>query len=107
MNIDIIKNECKKQGIDNIVRYDEPLKKHTSLKIGGPADIFCNPGNLEDLKKVISISKKHNIPFWVIGNGTNLLILDSGIKGLVKDANLELVNERIDKTKTSSIVKVC
>ncbi|MBA7498409.1 UDP-N-acetylenolpyruvoylglucosamine reductase [subsurface metagenome] len=87
INIDIIKNECKIQGIDRIIKYDEPLKNHTSLRIGGPADVFCNPGNIEDLKKVVSISKEYNIPFWVIGNGTNLLILDSGIRGLVINLN--------------------
>ena len=87
MNIDIIKNECKKQGIDSIIKYDEPLKNHTSLRIGGPADVFCSPGNVEDLKKVVSISKEYNIPFWVMGNGTNLLILDNGIRGLVINLN--------------------
>jgi len=87
MNIDIIKNECIKQGIDSIVKYDEPLKNHTSLRIGGPADVFCSPNNIEDLKKVVSISREYNIPFRVIGNGTNLLILDSGIRGLVINLN--------------------
>lgn len=87
MNIDIIKNECKKQGIDRIIRYNEPLKNHVSLRIGGPVDIFCSPNNIGDLKKVVSISKEYNIPFWVIGNGTNLLILDSGIRGLVINLN--------------------
>ncbi len=87
MNIDIIKNECKKQGINRIIKYNEPLKSHTSLRIGGPADFFCCPANIEDLKKVVSISQEHNIPFWVIGNGTNLLILDSGIRGLVINLN--------------------
>ena len=87
INIDIIKNECKIQGIDHIIKYDEPLKNHTSLRIGGPADGFCSPGNVEDLRKVISISQKYNIPFWVMGNGTNLLILDNGIRGLVINLN--------------------
>src|SRR5665648_2018 len=87
MNIDIIKNECKKQEIVGIIKYNEPLKNHTSLRIGGPADFFCNPGNIEDLKKIVSISKEYNIPYWVIGNGTNLLILDSGIRGLVINLN--------------------
>jgi len=87
MNIDIIKNECKKQGINRIIKYNEPLKSHISLRIGGPADVFCSPDNIEDLKKVVSISQEHNIPFWVIGNGTNLLILDSGIRGLVINLN--------------------
>lgn len=87
MNIDIIKNECKKIRIDSIIKYDEPLKNHTSIRIGGPADVFCSPGNIEDLKKVVSISKEYNIPFWVLGNGTNLLILDNGIRGLVINLN--------------------
>ena len=87
INIDIIKDECKKQRIDPIIKYDEPLRNHTSLRIGGPADVFCNPGNIEDLKKVVSIFKEYNKPFWVIGNGTNLLILDSGIRGLVINLN--------------------
>lgn len=87
MNIDIIKNECKKIRIDSIIKYDEPLNNHTSIRIGGPADVFCSPGNIEDLKKVISISKEYNIPFWVLGNGTNLLILDNGIRGLVINLN--------------------
>lgn len=92
INIDKIKDECKKQGIDPIIKYDEPLKNHTSLRIGGPADFFCNPGNIEDLKKVVSISKKYNMPFWVIGNGTNLLILDNGIRGLVVSLNKDFKN---------------
>jgi len=87
INIDIIKNECKKQGIDRIIKYDELLKNYSSLRIGGPADVFCSPGNIEDLKKVVSIFKEYNTPFWVIGNGTNLLILDNGIRGLVINLN--------------------
>jgi len=87
MNINIIKNESKKQGIGSIIKYDEPLKNHTSFRIGGPADVFCSPNNIKDLKKVLSISKEYNIPFRVIGNGTNLLILDSGIRGLVINLN--------------------
>lgn len=87
MNIDIIKNDCKRQEIVGIIKYNEPLKNHTSLRIGGPADIFCSPGNIEDLKKIVSISKEYNIPFWVIGNGTNLLVLDNGIRGLVINLN--------------------
>jgi len=71
----------------DIIKYGEPLKNHTSLRIGGLADVFCSPDNIEDLKKVVSISKEYNIPFLVMGNGTNLLILDRGIRGLVISLN--------------------
>lgn len=87
MDINIIKDECKKQGIDHLIKYNEPLKNYTSFGIGGPADLFCTPGNIEDLKKIISVFKKYNQTFQVIGNGTNLLILDSGIRGLVINLN--------------------
>jgi len=87
IKIDFIKDECKKQGIESIIKYNEPLKNYTSLRIGGPADIFCCPGSIEDLKKIVSIFKEYNKPFLVIGNGTNLLILDNGIRGLVINLN--------------------
>jgi UDP-N-acetylmuramate dehydrogenase len=87
IKIDFIKDECEKQGIESIIKYNEPLKNYTSLRIGGPADIFCCPGSIEDLKKIVSIFKEYNKPFLVIGNGTNLLILDNGIRGLVINLN--------------------
>ncbi|MCK4241268.1 MAG: UDP-N-acetylmuramate dehydrogenase [Candidatus Atribacteria bacterium] len=83
MNIDVINNEFIKKGLEKVVKLNEPLMNHTSLKIGGPADIFCIPNDIEELMKIISISQKFNIPFWVIGNGTNLLVLDKGVRGTV------------------------
>lgn len=83
MNINIINNEFKKNRIEKIVKLNEPLMYHTSLKIGGPADIFCTPNDIEELMKIISISQEFNIPFWIIGNGTNLLVLDKGVRGVV------------------------
>jgi len=64
MNLEIISNELKKREINKIVKFNEPLKKHTSFRIGGPVDIFCTPNTIEELKKVISISKEYDIPFW-------------------------------------------
>ncbi|GAI97415.1 unnamed protein product, partial [marine sediment metagenome] len=52
-----------------------------------PADIFCSPNDIEDLKRAVFIFKEYNMPFRVIGNGTNLLILDNGIRGLVINLN--------------------
>ncbi len=83
MNINVIKSEFIKKGLEKVVKLNEPLMNHTSLKIGGPADIFCIPNDIEELMKIISISQEFNIPFWVIGNGTNLLVLDKGVRGVV------------------------
>ena len=76
-NIDI-----ENLGILNI-KYNELMSQHTSFKVGGPADIFIEPSNLEELKKALGFVRQHNIPYYVIGNGTNLLIGDKGIRGAV------------------------
>ena len=61
----------------------EPMKKHTSFKIGGPAEIFITPDSEEQLLKTINICRKYEIERHIIGNGSNLLVSDGGIKGAV------------------------
>ena len=62
---------------------DEPMSRHTSFKIGGPADLLATPSNEEELCKLLASAKEHNIPVTLIGNGSNLLVRDKGIRGLV------------------------
>lgn len=61
----------------------EPLKKHTSLRIGGPADYFCVPKNIDELKEALAFAREKRLPLAIIGAGTNLLALDNGFNGLV------------------------
>ena len=68
--------------VNGEVRVRELMRKHTSFRIGGPADIFVLPGSIEDIKQVISYAKTNDIPYHVIGNGSNLLVSDSGIRGV-------------------------
>ena len=65
------------------VRFDEPMSRHTSFNIGGPADCFVIPQDIEDLKEILFFSRKRRLPLKVIGRGTNLLVRDRGIKGVV------------------------
>ena len=58
------------------IYLNEPMSKHTSFKIGGPADIFVKPKNIDELKNIIKIAKENNIQITVIGNGSNLLVKD-------------------------------
>ncbi len=58
------------------IYLNEPMSKHTSFKIGGPADIFVKPKNVDELKNLIKLAKKNNIQITVIGNGSNLLVKD-------------------------------
>ncbi|MFZ5596343.1 MAG: UDP-N-acetylmuramate dehydrogenase [Bacillota bacterium] len=62
---------------------DEPMKLHTSWRIGGPADIFVDPVGAEDLGLLLKQAVLHNIPITVIGAGSNMLVRDGGIRGLV------------------------
>lgn len=69
-------------GEDKIMA-DEPMKKHTSFKVGGPADVLVRPETEEEIKEVFRYIKRENIPHMIIGNGSNLLVRDGGIRGVV------------------------
>lgn len=62
---------------------NEPMKYHTSFKVGGPADIMVTPGTFEEVATVVGLCKKNNVPCYIIGNGSNLLVRDGGIRGVV------------------------
>jgi UDP-N-acetylmuramate dehydrogenase len=65
------------------VRFKEPLSFHTSLRIGGPADIFVVPQDVEDIRLALSFADREQLPVEVIGGGNNLLISDRGVRGVV------------------------
>ena len=69
-------------GNDN-VKINEMLKYHTSFKVGGPADILVTPSNADQIVEIIGKCRAKAIPVFIMGNGTNLIILDSGIRGVV------------------------
>lgn len=61
----------------------EPMKKHTTFRIGGPADYFVTPGNEEEVKRAAAICKEEGAPYYIVGNGSNLLVSDEGYRGVV------------------------
>lgn len=65
------------------VKKNEPLVNHTTIKIGGPADLFIEPSSGENLKLVMGVIKKHRLNWRAIGRGSNLLVSDKGIEGAV------------------------
>lgn len=79
-----------------VVLKDELMSKHTSFKIGGKADYMALPKSVEELREVLQWCKETNTPYFVMGNGTNLLVKDKGIRGVVikisenfSDVNIE------------------
>ena len=71
--------ECEKC----IYRENEPMAAHTTFRIGGPADIFAEPASEEMLSKLVAFCSEQEYPVYVIGNGSNLLVSDLGIEGVV------------------------
>lgn len=65
------------------VKKNEPLANHTTIKIGGPADIFIEPSSVDNLKKVMEVVSNHHLQWRAIGRGSNLLVSDQGIEGVV------------------------
>ncbi len=65
----------------------EPLADHTTFRIGGPAEYFIEPEDADDLNRLVNLTKKHKSPFLVIGRGSNLLVSDKGVTGLVVRLN--------------------
>jgi len=65
------------------VRFKEPLSFHTSLRIGGPADIFVVPQDVEDVRLALGFAERDHLPVEIIGGGNNLLVRDRGIRGVV------------------------
>lgn len=65
------------------VLENEPMSKHTTFKIGGPADLFVIPHDEQSMLKICTFCNEHELPFLVIGNGSNLLVSDKGLRGVV------------------------
>lgn len=81
MNLKAFEEFCKLNNTE--YKKNEPMSEHTTFKTGGNADLFVNVKNTEELKMVISEAKKDGIPVFCIGKGSNLLVLDGGIEGIV------------------------
>ena len=74
---DELKSVCK------TVLKDEPMSRHTSFRIGGAAEFFALPEDAEEIQKIFKLCKMHDVPITVLGNGSNVLVSDAGIEGVV------------------------
>lgn len=81
MYLDIL-NRLKENGIVKI-KENVLMRDYTTMKIGGPADILIEPNSIDQIQKIINIAKETNTPLTIIGNGSNLLVRDKGIRGIV------------------------
>ncbi len=96
MNTRFYNNICQTVGKENIKCF-EPMKNHTSFKIGGPADYFITPRSVTELEAVTKHAKAEGIETFVLGNGTNLLVSDQGFRGAVIQIYGNFQDYRIDE----------
>jgi UDP-N-acetylmuramate dehydrogenase len=100
--------------IKGIVRADEPMSKHTSFVIGGPADIFAEPADIDDISLLLHEADRLGLPWTAVGDGQNLLVADRGIRGIVirlgkpmsyirVDGNLVVAGAGAKLTKTMDV----
>lgn len=94
-------NQLQNDFSDLEILADEPMSKHTTFKIGGPADIYVEP-SIVQVVPLIKLLKKQAIPFMVIGNGSNLLVSDDGIEGVVISLAKPAADIQIDGTSITA-----
>jgi len=78
------------------VTTDEPMKNHTSFQVGGPADIYVTPESAEHIIQVLEFCRQNNIPFFIMGRGSNLIVRDGGMKCVVIDTSKKFNNYTVD-----------
>lgn len=78
------------------VLLDEPMKKHTTFRVGGNADYFVVPKTTEEVKGVVRLCKEENLPYYILGNGSNLLVGDKGYRGVIIQIYKEMNEITVD-----------
>ena len=75
---------------------DEPMSRHTTFRVGGPADFFVTPKTKEDVRDVIRVCKEVGMPYYIIGNGSNLLVSDAGYRGVIVQIYKEMNEVKVE-----------
>ncbi len=98
---------CKRMTKDGSILREEPMKKHTTFRVGGPAEYFVTVTSTEELSETITLCNRYDIPWYVLGNGSNVLVSDKGVRGVVLHLSGEFtqyeINEDIFKGKAEAV----
>lgn len=104
----IFLNKLKSILNENCIYVDEPMKKHTTFRVGGNADFFVTPKTKDEVRAVISLCKEEKIPYYILGNGSNLLVGDKGYRGVIiqiyKEMNAIEVNGEAIKVQAGALL---
>ncbi|MDC7289467.1 UDP-N-acetylmuramate dehydrogenase [Blautia schinkii] len=88
---------CDLLGEENVL-IDEPMSRHTTFRIGGPADYFLIPRSCEEIGSILKICKEEKLPYFILGNGSNLLVSDLGYRGVIIQMYRNLSEIKIEGT---------
>lgn len=83
----------------------EPMKNHTTFRIGGPARFYAIPKTEEELSEIIKLCNQYEVPFFILGNGSNLLVSDEGFDGVVIEVKDQFAYCKVNESSDKSIVK--
>lgn len=90
------------------VAVDEPMKNHTSFKVGGPVDILVTPESYDEIVKVIKLCNEEDMTYYIIGRGSNLIVRDGGFRGMViKLTKLDKIKVEDERLIVQSGVDLC
>ena len=78
-----IQDILKERFPEDVLRFREPMSRHTTFKTGGPCDVMVIPNTVDEIRHLVVLCRKEEIPLLVIGNGSNLLVREGGIRGVV------------------------
>ena len=98
MNEEIKQKFCREFGSDRVL-LEEPMKRHTTFRIGGPAEGFVMAGNLEEVQRILEICRTEDLPYFILGNGSNLLVSDRGYRGVVIQLDRNFGEVKVEGTE--------
>lgn len=90
---------CEINGCEGQVLTQEPMKKHTTFRVGGNADYYVNPESREQLLQTMKLCRREQIPYYILGNGSNVLVSDAGYRGVIIELHRNLNSVRVEGTK--------
>jgi UDP-N-acetylmuramate dehydrogenase len=99
--------KLKKIITEGQILRDEPLSNHTTFRIGGPCDFFVIADTQEEFTQVIRLCKQEEVPCFIIGNGSNLLVADEGLSGVVLRLNEDVTKLTVEEKGEKTIVTAC
>lgn len=98
MNEEIKQKFCCEFGTERVL-FEEPMKRHTTFRIGGPAEVFCMPESFNEIRRGLEICKEEKLPYFILGNGSNLLVSDKGYRGVVIQLDRNYGEIRVEDTE--------